>query len=79
MLGGDEDAVMRHRSAHFEFDAAITRKPKKFSMLQRRDIHTVILRGRISAGRNAMQITVETSANQRKKTAERRKVMARDG
>lgn len=52
----------------------MTRRPQKLSALHRRDIHTVIFLGRISAGINAMQITAETSANQRKKIAERSKV-----
>jgi hypothetical protein len=47
------------------------------SALQRRDIHTVIFRGRISAGRKTMQIAAETNANQRKKIVERRKVTER--
>src|ERR1700679_501863 len=53
---------------------AMTRKPQKTSALQRRDIHTVIARGNSSAGRNAIASVAETSANHRKKIAERRNI-----
>src|SRR3569832_52735 len=55
---------------------AKTLSPQKLSALQRRDIHTVIFRGRTNAGRKTMQITTETVANQRKKIVERRTVTA---
>src|SRR5438105_1685780 len=59
-----------------ERSPAKTLSPQQLSALQRRDIHTVIFRGRINAGRKTMQSTTETVANQRKKIVERRKVTA---
>src|SRR5215470_7349334 len=66
-LPGTGPRTSRSRSAK-------TFSPQKLSALQRRDIHTVTLRGSASAGRKPTASTTETSANQMKKIAERSRV-----